>query len=43
MPNMKYQQLICGDAIVDEIRIAQNRYAPMTEIVDDAADLWKEA
>ena len=43
MPNMKYENLLPYNTVEDKIRIAQNGYAPMSGIVDEAAYLRKEA
>jgi hypothetical protein len=42
MPDMKYQEVVPCEPIEDEIRVTQDRYAPMPGIVDKAADLRKE-
>jgi hypothetical protein len=43
MPDVKYEKLILCDAIVNEIWISENWQAAVPRIVDDAADLRKEA
>jgi hypothetical protein len=42
VPDVQYQKLVPHDAIEDEIGITQDRHAPMSGIVYQAADLRKE-
>src|SRR5262249_16346119 len=42
MPDMQDQNLISGDAIEHDIRIAWHRHAAMTSIINARPDQWKE-